>query len=71
MVEDAIQKSNDYPTRMELWGALPKKMQYQTFKLILEYLENSNKILFRDGKIMWTFPNSAKLNKLIQGAITV
>jgi len=71
MVEKAIQDSEDYPTRMQLWKSLPKQMQYQTFKLILDYLENSNKILFHRDKIMWTFPNSKKLNKLIQEAVEV
>lgn len=68
MVEKAIQKSEDYPTRMELWKNLPKQMQYQTFKLILEYLEKSNKIMFKDDKIIWIFANNKRLNKLIQGA---
>ena len=71
MVEKAIQNSEDYPTRMELWRSLPKQMQYQTFKLILEYLESSNKIMFEDDKIIWIFSNSQKLNKLIQEAVTV
>ena len=71
MVEKAIQNSKDYPTRMELWRRLPKQMQYQTFKLILEYLESSNKIMFEDDKIIWIFSNSKKLNKLIQEAVTV
>lgn len=71
MVEKAIQKSEDYPTRMELWRDLPKQMQYQTFKLILEYLEKSNKIMFKDDKIIWIFANNKKLNKLIQEAIRV
>lgn len=71
MVEKAIQTSEDYPTRMELWQILPKKMQYQTFKLILSYLEKSNKIMFHDEKIIWIFANSKKLNKLIQEAIQV
>ena len=69
-VEKAIQNSKDYLTRMELWKSLPKKMQYQTFKLILEYLEKSNKIMFDEDKIIWIFPNSKKLNELIQGAIS-
>jgi hypothetical protein len=68
MVEKAIQESVDYPTRMELWKNLPKQMQYQTFKLILEYLEKSNKIIFKDDKIIWIFANNKKLNKLIQEA---
>lgn len=71
MVEKAIQDSKDYPTRMQLWKSLPKQMQYQTFKLILYYLERSNKILFKNDKILWTFPTNKKLNKLIQEAVTV
>ena len=71
MVEKTIQESEDYPTRMELWKSLPKQMQYQTFKLILEYLENSNKIMFEDDKIIWIFTNSKKLNELIKGAVSV
>lgn len=71
MVEKAIQNSQDYPTRTELWRSLPKQMQYQTFKLILDYLESSNKIMFEDSKIIWIFSNNKKLNKLIQGAVTV
>ncbi len=71
MVERAVQGCDDYPTRMELWRALPRKMQYQTFKLILDYLERSNKIMFEGGKIVWIFANSAKLNELIDGAVGV
>jgi len=71
MVEKAIQESEDYPTRMELWKNLPKQMQYQTFKLILEYLEKSNKIIFEESKIVWIFANNKKLNELIQGAVRV
>lgn len=71
MVEKAIQKIKDYPTRIELWKSLPKQMQYQTFKLILEYLERSNKIMFEGDKIIWIFANNKKLNELIQEAISV
>ena len=71
MVEKAIQESEDYPTRMELWKSLPKQMQYQTFKLILDYLERSNKIMFEDDKIIWIFSNNKKLNELIEGAVSV
>jgi hypothetical protein len=68
MVEKAIQDGEDYLTRMELWKSLPKQMQYQTFKLILEYLEISNKIMFQEDKIIWIFANNKKLNNLIQEA---
>ncbi len=70
MVEKKIQDFEDYPTRMQLWKSLPKQMQYQTFKLILEYLERSNKIMFEKDKIIWIFTNNRKLNQLIQEAIS-
>lgn len=71
MVEKIIQEMKKYPTRMELWNALPRKMQYQTFKLILNYLEKSNKIIFHKDKIIWIFSNNKKLNELIQNGISV
>lgn len=70
-VEKAILDSEDYPTRMQLWKNLPRQMQYQTFKLILEYLEKSNKIMFDNDKIIWIFANNKKLNKLIEEAISL
>lgn len=71
MIEKAIQNSEDYPTRMQLWSSLPKQVQYQTFKLILDYLEKSNKIMFEEDKIIWIFANSKKLNQLISEAVSV
>lgn len=66
MVEDAIQNAKNYPTRTELWKSLPKQVQYQTFQIILEYLLESNKIIFTKGdKIMWIASNP-KLDKAIK-----
>jgi len=56
MVENTIRKAKDYPNKAQLWKALSKKVMYQTFNVILAYLEASNKILItKDGKIMWTW----------------
>lgn len=71
MVEKAIQESENYPTRMQLWKSLPKQMQYQTFKLILQYLEESNKITFAENKIVWIFATNKKIKRVIDGAVTV
>lgn len=55
MVEKTIKKIGCYPTKTELWKALPKKVMYQSFCLILEYLEDSGKILYTpENKILWT-----------------
>ena len=56
MVEETIQKLDYYPTKMELWKALPKKMMYPTFSLALDYLLVSGKIsVDSEGKIGWIF----------------
>ena len=70
LVEQAIQEYPDYPARMQLWKSLSKQVQYQTFKLILNYLEKSNKIMFKEDKIIWIFANNKKLNELISSSIS-
>ncbi len=54
MVEKAI---NDYSgefNRTELWKHLPKKVMWQTYLVILNYLQQGNKIAVdREGKIGW------------------
>lgn len=66
MVENTIKELNFYPTKMELWAKLPKKVQYQTFKIIIEYLIDSNKLIIDKGKIIWTF-NS----KLVENSVEI
>jgi len=54
MVEEAIQKAQEYPTKAALWRSLPKKMMYQTFNTVMDYLEYSGKIYIdKDGAIVW------------------
>lgn len=71
MVEKAIKDAEDYPTRMELWRSLPRKIQYQTFKRILEYLEASNKIVFNGKRIVWVATDNPKLKRLLESAVKV
>jgi len=61
MVEKAIRESKEHPTKMILWRSLPKKTMYQTLLLILNYLEESGKIVIKDKKIIWIYdPNVDK-----------
>lgn len=71
MVENAIKSSGSYPTKKELWHSLPKKIQYQTLNRTLQYLECSNKIAFNSTKIIWIFPDNAKLKKLLDTSTTL
>lgn len=53
MIEEAIKKSKEYPSKRRLWLSLKKKVMYQTFLLVLEYLQESGKIVIDNGKIIW------------------
>ncbi len=56
MVEKTIRKYSQQYGRYQLWKRLPKKMMYQTFQLILEYLEESGKIMVdKDGCVIWVW----------------
>ena len=69
MVEKAIKDAGSYPTKKELRENLPKKIQYQTFNRILQYLESSNKIIFNGRHIIWIFPDNRKLKKLLRTSV--
>ncbi|HLC67985.1 MAG TPA: hypothetical protein VJI12_03830 [archaeon] len=66
MVEETIQKLDYYPTKTELWRALPKKVMYQTFCMILDYLISINKIIIdKDSRIIWVW-NPELIKKIFQ-----
>lgn len=66
MIEEAIKKAKDYPTRTQLWKGLPKKVMYQTFGVVINYLIESKKVMLsKDGKLVWIFADSPKVRKLI------
>jgi hypothetical protein len=53
MVEESLKKNGEYDSMRQLWLSLPRKTMYQTFKVILDYLVSSNKILIKNGKVIW------------------
>ena len=65
MVEEALLKMGEYPTKKALRETLPKKMEYQTFNNVLEYLEASGKIMYNGRAIIYTGVNNEKLQDLI------
>lgn len=71
MVERTIQKYSQECGKYQLWKKLPRKMMYQTFLTILDYLEQSGKILIdKDGCIMWTY-NPQRIRRLISEGLVV
>lgn len=71
MVERAIHKAKEYPTKMQLWNSLPKRVQYPTFNRIIEYLLSSNKIILNDHEIVWIFPDNPKLKAFLNSNVRV
>ena len=66
MVEETIQKHSQECGKYQLWKKLPKKMMYQTFQVILNYLEQSGKIIIdQEGCVIWTF-NPGRIKRLIR-----
>lgn len=64
MVEKTIQKHSQECGKYQMWKKLPKKMMYQTFQVILSYLQESGKIMIsQDECIIWTF-NPKGIQKL-------
>ena len=71
MVEKTIQKFSQECGKYQLWKKLPKKMMYQTFQVILDYLEQSGKIIIdKEGCIIWTF-NPERIKRLIKEDLIV
>ena len=56
MVEDFIKEHDGELKKRKLWESLPKKMMYQTFCVIIDYLLYSHKIsIDAEGKIGWIY----------------
>lgn len=54
MVERTIEENSGEYNRTGLWKKLPRQVMWQTFLVILDYLESINKIAFdREGKIAY------------------
>lgn len=56
MVEEAAKKYSQEYGKYQLWKKLPKKIMYQSYQVILDYLKESGKIMIdSDGCIIWTW----------------
>lgn len=70
MVEDTIKKLDYYPTKNQLWRALPKMVMWQTFNIILDYLTKSNKIMVdKKGDVVWIFADNPKVKELLAKSV--
>lgn len=56
MVEDFVKEHDGEFKKRKLWESLPKKMMYQTFCVVIDYLLYSRKLsIDSEGKIGWIY----------------
>ena len=66
MVENTLRAADESAVSMAgLKGMLPKQVNHNTLKVILEYLEESNKIAVSMKGITWIFNPNQNLKKAI------
>jgi hypothetical protein len=54
MAEKVIYDTSGTYTKKQIWDRLPKKMMYQTFSVIIDYLLYSGRIAVdSEGKLAW------------------
>tara|TARA_Y100000310_G_scaffold269239_1_gene282305 strand:+ start:1965 stop:2243 length:279 start_codon:yes stop_codon:yes gene_type:complete len=66
MVEEFIEENNGEMNRTEVWKKLPKKVMWQTYLVILDYLQSVNKIAIGSNGIVvyiWSPEAAQKFSK--------
>ncbi len=64
MVERCIKEHDGEFKKKRLWERLPRKMMYQTFCVVIDYLLYSRKIsIDAEGKIGWIYYPRSKRNE--------
>ena len=52
-IEQFIAQNSGLYSKTELWEKLPKKIMYQSYKVVLQFLLSSRKITIQGKKVVW------------------
>jgi len=65
MVENTIEQYSGEYNRTKMWKKLPRKVMWQTYLVILDYLESINKIVLEQDTVIyiWNPTLARKLRK--------
>jgi len=66
MVEETIKRYNGQFNKTQLWEKLPRKVMWRTYKTILNYLEEINKIGIAKNNILVYIWNPSHAKKLME-----
>ena len=69
-LEEFVKENDGEFKKKQLWNALPKKIMYQTFKIIMDYLIKSQKVIIKRNKVMWIF-NPVLMENLMENSVEV
>ncbi|MEK6821180.1 MAG: hypothetical protein AABY11_02150 [archaeon] len=71
MIEEAIRNAGGDLSVRQLWKTLPKKVMWQTYLTVLDYLEYSGKILIdsKDKHPVWTKLEGKMLERYQKGLL--
>ncbi|MFH1455757.1 MAG: hypothetical protein ABIF40_02300 [archaeon] len=64
MVEKVLKDANELMSVAELKRQLPRKVMHQTLTQILDYLQESGKILIGTKGILWIYAERKELDEL-------
>ncbi len=71
MVEKILQDADTVISKSELKRRLPTQIMHQTLAIILEYLEESGKIMIGEKGVTWIQQNNPKLKRLLERGVRV
>lgn len=69
MVEKVLQESKELIKIADLKRKLPRKVMHNTLMQILDYLQESGKILITTKGILWIYRSPVELEKLKKGGL--
>ena len=70
-VERVLKDADTMLNKEKIKEKLPNKIMHQTLNVVLDYLEESGKILVSDKGILWTFNENPKFKKLLENSTRV
>ena len=71
IIVTAIKDAEDYPTKTELWNAMRRTIQPQTFDRALDHLVETGQIMFNDSRIMYTGVDNPKLQAMVDSCVRI
>ena len=69
MVEEVLRQAREVIKVAELKRRLPKQVMHATLLQILDYLQESGKILITTKGVLWIYRPTTELEKLKQGGL--